>query len=1247
VTVPSTNSGNTTITVPSIPGYTLDPTSPTILPVTYNADGTVTADTASVKYDPIQIAASTTSITSPTGTTLTINIPAGTFGTTTNTADIPTVAGYTSSVSSLPVTYNANGTASIDTSQIQYTPTYINASTTSVKAPNGTNVTITIPGGDFGTTTNTASVPAVPGYTSTVSTLPVTYNDDGTSSVDTSKVQYVPIQIPASTTTIKDPNGNSLSVSLPAGTFGTTTNTALIPTVPGYTTSVASLPVTYNTNGTASIDTSKIIYTPISIPASTTTIKDFNGNPVTVNIPAGTFGTTTNTATIPVIPGYTSSVDSLPVTYTTTGTATVDTSNVKYTPISIPASTTTIKDFNGNPVTVSIPAGTFGTTTNVALIPTIPGYTSNIAQLPVTYTTAGTATVDTSSVQYSPIQIPASTTTIKDFNGNPVTVNIPAGTFGTTTNVALIPTIPGYTSSVAQIPVTYTTAGTSVVDTSNVTYSPIHVAASTTTIKDFNGNNITIDIPAGDFGTTNNVALVPVIPGYDTNISELPVTYTTTGQAIVDTSNIKYTPIQIPASTTTIKDFNGNPVTVNIPAGSFGTTTNVALVPTIPGYTSNVAQLPVTYTTDGRSVVDTSNVTYSPIQIPASTTTIKDFNDNPVTINIPAGSFGTTTNVALIPTIPGYTSSVAQLPVSYTTDGKAVIDTSNVKYTPIQIPASTTTINDFNGNPVTVNIPAGSFGTTTNVALIPAIPGYTSNVSQLPVSYTTDGKAVVDTSNVKYSPIQIPASTTTIKDFNGNPVTISIPAGSFGETDKVADIPQIYGYTSTVNQLPVTYTTDGKATIDTTNVAYIPVHSNVSYINFTSPDKQQTQTVEIPAANFGDVKTIAVPTFKGYTANTETLPVQYDSTGKTFVDTTKVTYTPIHSDASSITFIAPDKNPQDNVVVDIPSIDYGEVQTITVPTFAGYTANKQTLPIQFDNNGKAFVDNSSVVYTGDPVLAGTTNVKTPNGEQTVDVPAGRVGDTVTIIVPDTPGYTHALKTITGKLNAKGQFVPDTTIIYQKIPAQNNYTGKLLPKLIHQTVSTYYDQADIPVYDFNANNTKASLTTRYLAHGTSWFADQKIVVGGVLYLRVATNEWIKADQVYPYVDQAADIRTYSGTDKSLFTAKGQLINSRSVSPNSSWFSNQIIESNDVPYYRVANDEFVRTDDAYIYQPINQVITTRNIGQAQLYTAKGELIQNRALSANTKWLTDSIIYINNVKYYRVATNEFVKATDINDF
>jgi len=109
----------------------------------------------------------------------------------------------------------------------------------------------------------------------------------------------------------------------------------------------------------------------------------------------------------------------------------------------------------------------------------------------------------------------------------------------------------------------------------------------------------------------------------------------------------------------------------------------------------------------------------------------------------------------------------------------------------------------------------------------------------------------------------------------------------------------------------------------------------------------------------------------------------------------------------------------------------------------------------------------------------------------------------------------------------------------------------------------------------------------------------------------------------------------------------MISDRLLAANSGWLSDRTIQLNNSTYYRVATNEFVNTSDAYIYQPIRAILTTRNIKRVNLYTAKGDLISNRSLGAKTRWLTDSIVYINNVKYYRVATNEFVKASDVESF
>lgn len=59
----------------------------------------------------------------------------------------------------------------------------------------------------------------------------------------------------------------------------------------------------------------------------------------------------------------------------------------------------------------------------------------------------------------------------------------------------------------------------------------------------------------------------------------------------------------------------------------------------------------------------------------------------------------------------------------------------------------------------------------------------------------------------------------------------------------------------------------------------------------------------------------------------------------------------------------------------------------------------------------------------------------------------------------------------------------------------------------------------------------------------------------------------------------------------------------------------------------------------------VVTTRgDIPQTRLFDNQGKLINNRALAANTDWITGKTNIIDNVTYYQVSTNEYVKASDV---
>ena len=58
----------------------------------------------------------------------------------------------------------------------------------------------------------------------------------------------------------------------------------------------------------------------------------------------------------------------------------------------------------------------------------------------------------------------------------------------------------------------------------------------------------------------------------------------------------------------------------------------------------------------------------------------------------------------------------------------------------------------------------------------------------------------------------------------------------------------------------------------------------------------------------------------------------------------------------------------------------------------------------------------------------------------------------------------------------------------------------------------------------------------------------------------------------------------------------------------------------------------------------VVTTNGGSYKRLYTLEGKMITNRALGTNSQWYTDQYAIVKGEKMYRVATNEWVRASDV---
>lgn len=130
---------------------------------------------------------------------------------------------------------------------------------------------------------------------------------------------------------------------------------------------------------------------------------------------------------------------------------------------------------------------------------------------------------------------------------------------------------------------------------------------------------------------------------------------------------------------------------------------------------------------------------------------------------------------------------------------------------------------------------------------------------------------------------------------------------------------------------------------------------------------------------------------------------------------------------------------------------------------------------------------------------------------------------------------------------------------------------------------------VPLMALQSDGTMQRITNRALSNNTSWQTDQTKDVNGVKYYRVATNEWVAANFL-------AGATTNSGSTSTVTTGVIKVDNSASYA---------------------VKLEALQSDGSM------------------------KEITNRALANNTSWKTDQTKDVNGVKYYRVATNEWVNA------
>ncbi|WP_125591094.1 SLAP domain-containing protein [Companilactobacillus jidongensis] len=191
--------------------------------------------------------------------------------------------------------------------------------------------------------------------------------------------------------------------------------------------------------------------------------------------------------------------------------------------------------------------------------------------------------------------------------------------------------------------------------------------------------------------------------------------------------------------------------------------------------------------------------------------------------------------------------------------------------------------------------------------------------------------------------------------------------------------------------------------------------------------------------------------------------------------------------------------------------------------------------------------------------------------------------------------------------------------------------------IDQTSATYNDKPKVQIYDSEGNNIEGS----FLNPGVNRHNDEKMILNGTTYYRVSTDQWVKASDVYVYVSDNAYVRVYNNNYGEIVNAHGKTL-SRALKSSTDWVSDRTVNINGAKYYRVATNEFVKASSVYEYTYNSQVVTTTKA--VTVYDERGNAT-TKQLPAESAYKSDRFVNINGKTYYRIATNEFVRADDIN--
>lgn len=481
----------------------------------------------------------------------------------------------------------------------------------------------------------------------------------------------------------------------------------------------------------------------------------------------------------------------------------------------------------------------------------------------------------------------------------------------------------------------------------------------------------------------------------------------------------------------------------------------------------------------------------------------------------------------------------------------------------------------------------------------------------------SDGSAM--TTNEIAIAIKDGTITTAITDSDGN--TLNSP-----DTTKAGKYTITYTYTingKIVSSQPVILTVNAKDQSSITakdstikNGASWQPSDNISFVTKTDGSDMTTNEIN-DAINNGSIKVIITDPSGNIVTSIDT----------TNVGDYKVTYTYTDDKGNSTTI-----NPPITVTVSNPVVNNSALSTKDSTLKAGNTWN----PV---DNVKTIVDSSGNSLTASQALTDKTLT------YTIQDSTGSTVDSVDTTKVGSYKITYSYTDTTGKV-----LTSTAAITVTKDPADNNGsnssgTGNSNNNSTDQPDSNNSDDTEIfngtitiSTIDAKIYDDKGNFTNWTLTLDSNWLTDRKMSLNGQTYYRVATNQWVKVSDTYVYYNNTGYIKTYSG-NYPLVDSQGKIIANASLNANGNWRFDRYAYFNNQKYYRVATNKWINAENVFEYQPISKILNTKI--HVKLFDSNGNVVRTIS-SLSLK--TDQAATINGTKMYRVATNEWIKATDV---